>query len=46
MELWASECWVESVASLTMIEGEREGLVVIVVVKVGMIERKDTGGHQ
>ena len=46
MELWASECWVASAASLIVIEGEGKGLVVIAAVKVGMIGRKDTGGHQ
>ena len=46
MGLWASECWVASVTSLTMIEGEGDGLVVIAAIGVGVIGRKDIDGHQ
>ena len=34
------------VASLTMIEGEGEGSIVVVAIGMGVIERKDTDGHQ
>ena len=44
--LWASECWVVGVASLTVIEGEGEDSVVVVAVGVGVTRRKDTYGHQ
>ena len=45
MELRASKFWVVGVASLSVIEGEGEGLVVFVAVRVGVTGRKDTGGH-
>ena len=46
MGLWASECWVVGFPSLTMIEGEGEGSLVVVVVKVGVTKRKDIGEHE
>ena len=44
--LWASKCWVAGITSLTMIEGERESLVVVITIKVGVTGKKDTDGHQ
>ena len=46
MGFWALESWVAGVASLTMIEGEGEGSIVIAAVGVGVTRKKDTGGHQ
>ena len=43
--LWALECWVVGVASLTMIKGEGKGLVVVAAIGVGVTWRKDTYGH-
>ena len=46
MGLWASECWVAGIPTLTMIEGEGEGSLVVISVKVGVTKRKDTGEHE
>ena len=46
MGLWASKCWVARILTLTMIEGEREGSLVVVAVKVGVTKRKDSGEHE
>ena len=43
MGLLASKCWVVSITSLTVIEGEEEGSVVVAVVGIGVTRRKDTG---